>query len=80
MGERQAQAVVKLAMEELDGSSDGCKITWDSPAQEYPHKFYTATFVAVARVALKWIDENIPQAWFRPMFDLSDPIHAAQRG
>lgn len=74
MFENQARAVVELAMKELD-NIDEYKIAWDKPSQEYPTKFYAAAFLTVARVALKWIDENIPQAWFRQMFDLNDPIH-----
>ena len=43
-------------------------ITWDSPASDYPDSLYNLWFITVKPIALKWIDDNIPQAWFRMMF------------
>lgn len=50
-------------------ASPAYKITWDSPAADYPDYLYVAIYTTTIReVALQWIDENIPMAWFREMF------------
>lgn len=68
MFEDQAKQVVELAIIKIDGM-DNYKTTWDRPANEYPDSLYIVMFMIVKDVALEWIDKNIPQAWFRPMFD-----------
>lgn len=64
----QAKEVVELAISEIDKLVDGYKTTWDRPANEYPDGLYAVMFLTVADVAIKWIDENLPKAWFRSMF------------
>ena len=43
-------------------------ITFDRPANEYPDIMYVLWFKTIRPVALKWIDDNIPAAWYREMF------------
>lgn len=68
MFESQAKEVMKIAISELNKLTEDYKITFDRPANEYPEAIYTILFLAIKPIALKWIEENIPQAWFKPMF------------
>lgn len=43
-------------------------ITWNSLSSKYPSVLYDIWFGEIKPVALKWIDDNKPMAWFRPMF------------
>ena len=63
----QAKKVMEVAKPELE--IDGYRVTWDRPAEEYPEPFYKVGYLIVRRVAGEWLKENLPKAWFRPMFD-----------
>ena len=41
---------------------------WDDDTEGYPPQMLAVLWYSVDRAALKWIDENLPKAWFRPMF------------
>lgn len=79
MFQNQAETVVGLAIPQIDKflkDEIGYKINWYDANGKFPEGLYATIFMFhVAPVALKWIDENIPKAWFRPLFDLNDPIH-----
>ena len=66
--EEQASAIMDKAIPMVAELLPGYNVTWDRPAKECPDAFYNVVFITVKRAALEWIDENIPQAWFRPMF------------
>lgn len=66
--EEQASAIMDKAIPIVNEQLPNYRITWDRPSEEYPDAFYSVVFITVKRAALEWIDENIPQAWFRPMF------------
>jgi hypothetical protein len=68
MFDDQADAVLAEAIPRIEGCTPNYRVTWDRPADEYPDVVYNAMWLHVKDVALKWIDENAPQAWFRPMF------------
>lgn len=68
MFESQATEVMKLAIPELEEIVDGYDITLNQPANEYPKIVYTLLFIAIKPIALKWIEDNVPMAWFKPMF------------
>ena len=68
MFEEQAKEVVELTIPKIDAQDD-YKTTWDRPANEYPDSLYAVMFLYVKETAKKWIEQNIPQAWFKPMFD-----------
>jgi len=42
---------------------------WAEAASDYPTAFISVLWFAATTQALKWIDANCPQAWYRPMFD-----------
>lgn len=68
MFESQANEVMNIAEPELNKLVNDYKITFDRPADEYPSEIYTILFMALRPIALKWIEENIPMAWYKPMF------------
>lgn len=68
MSEIQAEDVLELAKPTLEKAGQGYKLTFDRPASEYPSALYPLLFGVIKPVALKWIDDNKPQAWFREMF------------
>ena len=68
MFETQAKEVMKLAIIELNKSED-YKISFGSPDKDYPDILYKLWFKDIKPVALKWINDNIPQAWYKPMFE-----------
>ena len=69
MFEDQAKAVMELAIPVCDAVIPDYKITWDRPADEYPEPFYRVVFLSVKPVAKKYIEDNCPMAWFKPMFE-----------
>jgi len=68
MFEQQAQKVMDIAMPTIDGISDEYQISWDSDCEIYEEEMYDFLFTFVKPEALKWIDENVPKAWFRENF------------
>ncbi len=68
MFESQAKEVINLAIPELNVLANDYTITFESPSDSYGDAIYGLWFMAIKPIALKWIDENKPQAWFREMF------------
>jgi len=68
MFENQAKEVMDLAIPVCDATAPDYKITWDRPAEEYPDPFYSVVFLSIKPVALKYIEEKCPMAWFKAMF------------
>jgi len=68
MFESQADKVMEQFVPEFDEVNAGYRVTWERPASEYPDAFYAVGFMYLKKTALRWIDENLPQAWFRVMF------------
>jgi len=69
MLESQASAVLAEAIPKMDALAPGYKITWNRPAGEYINSFYGVMAPTLYAVAKRWIEENAPQAWCRPMFE-----------
>ena len=65
----QAEEVIKLAIPELNKVIPDYSITWDSPYTDYPDTLYMVMMVTIKPIALKWIEKNAPEAWFKPMFE-----------
>lgn len=42
---------------------------WTDQVEGYPDQFAAFIWYSTKRHALQWIDENLPRAWFRPMFE-----------
>ncbi len=68
MFESQAKKVMDLAIPVVDGF-DNYKMTWERPANEYPDPLYAVIYMMIEPIALKWIEDNCPKAWFKPMFE-----------
>lgn len=69
MFESQAKEVMEIAIPELNKLADDYTITFDSPSNQYPSSsLYTIWYISIKPIALKWIDENKPMAWYREMF------------
>ncbi len=76
----QAKEVMELAIPvlekqaaDLSETSEGENtnpyiITWESPSESYPDALYQVWWLVIKPIALKWIDDNKPMAWFREVF------------
>ena len=65
MFEDQASQVIAKFIAESDESMNG---RWSEPADAYPDALFAALWINLKDTTLAWIDENIPQAWFRSTF------------
>jgi hypothetical protein len=68
MFENQAKEVIELSIPKLNELADGYKITFESASNQYPDMIYNLWYMTIKPIALKWIDDNKPKAWFRKMF------------
>lgn len=65
MFEEQADEVMKVAERDIDSMNEN----WGKEADSYPKVIITLTQSHVKRITLKWINENAPEAWFKPLFE-----------
>ena len=68
MFESQAVEVMKIAKPNLDSIFGAYKLTWSMPYDDYPQVIYDVLFQDIKIVALKWIEDNVPLAWYKPNF------------
>lgn len=68
MWEKQASAVMGRVVSATENSS--LVELWDSDIDGDPLETRAALMAMLNRYALEWIDENLPPAWFRPMFEV----------
>jgi hypothetical protein len=68
----QAEAVFAEALPRLEPK--GYKLTLDAPASDYGEPVYVVASLVLDEVALAYIDQHCPQAWFRPMFARKEEI------
>jgi hypothetical protein len=82
--ESQAETILELAIPVLNEQADNIngttvvdgkeipvspyKITWDSPANQYPQALYTVWYFMIKPIAYAWLKKNKPQAWCLQMF------------
>lgn len=45
---------------------------WHEDIGGYPEALQNVLWMGVKDYAAKWLEENLPQAWFRPMFQYSN--------
>ncbi len=64
--EDQAKEIMDIAVE--SDSFESMKENWNKDASGYPPIIINICWVGVKGVALKWIDNNVPEAWFRDVF------------
>lgn len=62
------QVMLRYFLKEVSMLPTGYNLTWQDHSDAYPTPIYTALASLLFECALKYIDANIPQAWFRPMF------------
>jgi len=69
LSKNQAQEVLEQSIPEMNEVVEDYNISFNSPHDAYPDVIYTILFLYLKEKTLKWIIENKPQAWFRPMFE-----------
>lgn len=68
MSERQAKKVMDIAIPKLDEIIEDYKMRWNGDSSEYPSVIYSILFQGVKPIALAYIEEKCPEAWFKTMF------------
>ena len=68
MYEQQAKEVIDLSIPLLNQLTDNYKIQFESQWYHYDYMLYNLWYMNIKPIALKWIDENKPNAWFRDIF------------
>jgi hypothetical protein len=70
MSYSQAEAVMSIAILELDNILDDYQIDLNASSGSYPDVIYNILYSGTVKpIALKWINDNKPLAWFKPMFE-----------
>lgn len=62
------QAKEVLDRVKADKVNEPMKQRWNDAPEDYPEILFNVIWINTKQHALEWIDENLPQAWFRPMF------------
>lgn len=62
-----ADKVMKLVVN--DPVNKAMEGRWHEDVSGYPPAIINLMWMSTKPIALKWIDDNCPLAWFRPMFD-----------
>ena len=68
MFDTQADAVIALCKEKGEDEFPGMRDRWRDDIEGYPEMLFPAIWNSIKRVALEWLEENKPEAWFKPMF------------
>ena len=68
MFQQQAQKVMEIAIPKIDAISEDYQIEWDNYYDIYEDEMYEFLFSIVKPVALEWIEEHVPKAWFKENF------------
>lgn len=68
MFESQAKEVMLVAKPKINVLIEDYNITWESPSHQYPDVVFNVLFMDVENTALQWIEDNVPMAWYKPMF------------
>jgi hypothetical protein len=64
----QADQVIAKFKDAVKALTPNDVIKYDSPADDYPPQLYAVWSLELGDVAVEWIDENCPKAWYRPLF------------
>lgn len=67
MFESDVQKVMELAKQD-EVLKDTISERWNDSLEGYPPLFKNLLIVSINAIAVKYIDENCPLAWYRPMF------------
>ena len=68
MSNSQATEVMRIASEEMDEMRN----RWTDGTSEYPDIMKPSVRMNIDSYAVRWIDENLPLAWYRPIFAHDD--------
>ncbi|MGD1524021.1 hypothetical protein [Vibrio owensii] len=79
MFEEQANKVmenVESHSEDLKGTwaLDSMHDNWNKDAFGYPHMILQLAWRHVQRMAVKWTEDNAPEAWFLPVLKEKSPV------
>jgi hypothetical protein len=74
MFQDQAEQVLERVV--TDDACTDFQGRWNDRVEDYPSLMVNLLWMAVKRVALAWINENCPQAWFKPLFDDASEVAA----
>ncbi len=66
MFDDDANAVVELLI--VDPKSNSMQGRWDQDMTGYPPQMLIVTVIALKSVAMKYIEEKIPMAWYKDAF------------
>lgn len=72
---REAKDVMELVVEQSRDEENllyPMQARWHDDVTDYPPQLFAATRMTIKRVALAWIDEHCPQAWYRSMVEELD--------
>jgi hypothetical protein len=67
MLDAQAAGVVELVI--LEPECAGVRGNWGDSVDRYPAPLIALLEATICRCAVRWIDQNEPHAWFKPLFD-----------
>lgn len=59
------EIIERVKADEVNKSMMG---RWQDQMDGYPSQLLAGLWLSVEDHALQWIDENCPQAWYRPIF------------
>lgn len=78
MFEDMAEQVVERVIS--DPANESMLGRWDDHTEGYPPEFLVVLRMSANLHAVKWIDENLPKAWFRSVFagELTDSENRLQ--
>jgi hypothetical protein len=62
-----------------DPSNEAMADRWDDDIEGYPPNFPSIVLYSLRKNAVAWVDENLPEAFWRPLF-ASDPQPAESTG
>ena len=62
------QAVAVMEMMKADEVNESMAHRWNDNVEDYPLSMLAILWMKAKGTALKYIDANCPEAWFRPMF------------
>ena len=73
----QAEKVFQLALPKMETPDH--TTTWDKDSSEYPDVLYVVWAMILRDAALEWIDANLPEAWYHPLFLPDEESEEEQR-
>ncbi len=66
--------VVTESRENVESINREFKDRWGDDSNDYPPICLNLVFMGIEPIALEYIKETCPEAWFRPIFDKEHPL------